>query len=154
QTAKHGDMKIDTPVATMGIRGTAVLVQIDFTVPGQAGTPNASFQVLVEPDGTTGSYVLFDKTTLQPIAVVNQAGQQTNINNGVISQTNAPLPPDVQKLIQDVFTQKFTENSNTKQSSPFSDTLNPLQQGLFIKTADGSAAIPTFAILKDSADST
>ena len=26
QTAKHGDMKIDTPVATMGIRGTAVLV--------------------------------------------------------------------------------------------------------------------------------
>ena len=52
ETAKHGDMKIDTPVATMGIRGTAVLVEIDFTVPGQGGTPNASFQVLVEPDGT------------------------------------------------------------------------------------------------------
>ncbi len=30
ETAKHGDMKIDTPVATMGIRGTAVLVEIDF----------------------------------------------------------------------------------------------------------------------------
>jgi fibronectin-binding autotransporter adhesin len=29
QTAKHGDMKIDTPVATMGIRGTAVLVEIE-----------------------------------------------------------------------------------------------------------------------------
>src|SRR2546429_7017045 len=118
QTAKHGGMKIDTPVATMGIRGTAVLVQIDFSIPGQAGAPNASFQVLVEPDGTTGSYVLFDKTTLQPIATVNQAGQQININNGVISQSNAPLSPDVQKLIQDVFTQKFTDNSNTKQTSP------------------------------------
>ncbi|MBV8697702.1 MAG: FecR domain-containing protein, partial [Bradyrhizobium sp.] len=45
ETAKHGDMKIDTPVATMGIRGTAVLVEIDFTVPGQTGTPNAKFQV-------------------------------------------------------------------------------------------------------------
>ena len=85
ETAKHGDMKIDTPVATMGIRGTAVLVEIDFTVPGQDGAPDAKFQVLVEPDGTTGSYILFDKTTLQPIAIVNQAGQQININNGIIS---------------------------------------------------------------------
>ena len=31
-TAKHGDMKVDTPVATMGIRGTAVLVEIDFVI--------------------------------------------------------------------------------------------------------------------------
>jgi fibronectin-binding autotransporter adhesin len=152
QTAKHGDMKIDTPVATMGIRGTAVLVQIDFSIPGQAGVPNASFQVLVEPDGTTGSYVLFDKTTLQPIATVNQAGQQININNGVISQSNAPLSPDVQKLIQDVFTQKFTDNSNTKQNSPFNDTLNPLQQGSIIKLADGSTAIPNYVILKVAGD--
>ena len=71
ETAKHGDMKVDTPVATMGIRGTAVLVEIDFTVPGQGGTPDAKFQVLVEPDGTTGSYILFDKTTLTPLAVVD-----------------------------------------------------------------------------------
>ncbi len=79
-TAKHGDMKVDTPVATMGIRGTAVLVEIDFEVPGQGGAPPAKFQVLVEPDGTTGSYILFDKTTLKPIATVNQAGTQTIIN--------------------------------------------------------------------------
>ena len=153
QTAKHGDMKIDTPVATMGIRGTAVLVQIDFTVPGQTAAPNASFQVLVEPDGTTGSYVLFDKTTLQPVATVNQAGVQTNIANGVISQSNAPLSPDIQKLIQDVFSQKFTDNSNTKHTSPGNDTLNPLDQGLIIKTADGAAALPTFLVLKGPGDS-
>jgi VCBS repeat-containing protein len=153
QTAKHGDMKIDTPVATMGIRGTAVLVQIDFTVPGQTAAPNASFQVLVEPDGTTGSYVLFDKTTLQPVATVNQAGVQTNIANGVISQSNAPLSPDIQKLIQDVFSQKFTDNSNTKHTSPGNDTLNPLDQGLIIKTADGAAALPTFLVLKGPSDS-
>ena len=33
-------------------------------LPGQNGLPDAKFQVLVEPDGTTGSYILFDKTTL------------------------------------------------------------------------------------------
>jgi fibronectin-binding autotransporter adhesin len=128
ETAKHGDMKIDTPVATMGIRGTAVLVQIDFNVPGQSGSPNASFQVLVEPDGTTGSYILFDKTTLQPIAVVNQAGQQVNIHQGIVTQTNAPLPPDVQKLITDVFSLKFTDNSNSnpKTTTAQTDSIVPI----------------------------
>ena len=52
RTAKHGDMKIDTPAATIGIRGTAVLVEIDFNV-STPGVPDA-IQVLVEPDGTTG----------------------------------------------------------------------------------------------------
>jgi len=149
ETAKHGDMKIDTPVATMGIRGTAVLVEIDFNVPGQSGAPNASFQVLVEPDGTTGSYILFDKTTLQPIAIVNQAGQQLNINNGIISQTTTPLSPEIQKLITDVFQQKFTDNSNTKTNSPFNDSITP-QQGPIIKLASGPTAIPIIAITGDS----
>jgi hypothetical protein len=72
ETAKHGDMKIDTPVATMGIRGTAVLTEINFVVPAGGGEaqPQANFQVLVEPNGTTGSYILFDKVTLLPIATV------------------------------------------------------------------------------------
>ncbi len=81
QTAKHGDMKIDTPVATMGIRGTAVLVEIDFDVPGQNGKPEAKFQVLMEPDGTIGSYILYDKNTFAPIAIVDKAGQQVHISN-------------------------------------------------------------------------
>src|SRR6185437_4036906 len=124
ETAKHGDMKIDTPVATMGIRGTAVLVEIDFSVPGAA--PDAKFQVLVEPDGTTGSYILFDKTTLTPLAVVDRAGTQINISNGIMSQTLAPLSPEIQKLINDVFTLKFTDNSNTKSLDHFTDTIVPL----------------------------
>ena len=96
ETAKHGEMKVDTPVATMGIRGTAVLVEIDFNVPGQNNLPDAKFQVLVEPDGTTGSYILFDKQTLDPIATVNTAGQQINISNGSITTTSDPLSPDAQ----------------------------------------------------------
>src|SRR5262249_48838824 len=137
-TAKHGDMKVDTRVPPMALRGTAVLVEIDFPVPGQSGQPNASFQVLVEPDGTTGSYILFDKNTLQPIAIINQAGQQININNGVISQTTNPLPPDVQKLITDVFQQKFTDNTNvnTKSTTPGTDSIVPTSNGLVIKVTD------------------
>ncbi|MGE5157857.1 MAG: VCBS domain-containing protein, partial [Gemmatimonas sp.] len=149
ETAKHGDMKVDTPVATMGIRGTAVLVEIDFTVPGQNATPDAHFQVLVEPDGHTGSYILFDKTTLQPIAEVNQAGQQINITNGVVTQTNAPLSPDIQKLIQDVFTLKFSANdTNPKTTTAQTNTLNPeLFVGPTIKLASGATATPVFEIL-------
>src|SRR5579871_4404788 len=112
ETAKHGDMKVDTPVATMGIRGTAVLVEIDFTVPGQ--TPDAKFQVLVEPDGTTGSYILYDKQTLTQLALLDKAGVQINVQNGIASQTLVPLSPEIQKLINDVFTLKFSDNSTTK----------------------------------------
>jgi VCBS repeat-containing protein len=146
ETAKHGDMKVDTPVATMGIRGTAVLVEIDFTVPGQGGTPDAKFQVLVEPDGTTGSYILFDKNTLTPIATVNQAGQQIHISQGQVSITNEPLSPDLQKLITDVFTLKFTDNSNPKTFQHFTDSITP-QALQPIILANQTIAVPIIAIV-------
>ena len=138
-TAKHGDMKVDTPVATMGIRGTAVLVEIDFTVPANGGAPPAKFQVLVEPDGTTGSYILFDKTTLTPIATVNQAGTATIVNGqgGVNFLSSAQLSADAQKIITDVFALKFSDlnNPNTKTAGNQNDSIVP--ETLFVKTANG-----------------
>lgn len=150
ETAKHGDMKIDTPVATMGIRGTAVLTQINFVVPAGGGDPQpqASFQVLVEPNGTTGSYILFDKVTLLPIATVNQAGQMIQISGGNVSISNALMSPDIQKLITDVFTLKFTDNNtNTKLTTNFTDTITQTSDGLMIKTPSGATAIPVFTNL-------
>ena len=81
---------------------------------GQGGAPPAKFQVLVEPDGTTGSYILFDKTTLTPIATVNQAGTQTIVNGqGAVSfLSSVQLSPDAQKIITDVFSLKFTDLNN------------------------------------------
>ena len=152
ETAKHGDMKVDTPVATMGIRGTAVLVEIDFTVPGQGTLPDAKFQVLVEPDGRTGSYVLFDKTTLQPIAVVNQAGQQIQISNGVVNQSAVPLTPDLQKLINDVFTLKFTDNTNPKTTTHFTD-VGVLEALTPLTLANGTSAVPKI-LVTDNTSST
>ncbi|MDA9432658.1 hypothetical protein XH88_12900 [Bradyrhizobium sp. CCBAU 51627] len=152
ETAKHGDMKIDTPVATMGIRGTAVLTEISFIIPPATPTnpnpepqPQANFQVLVEPNGTTGSYILFDKLTLLPIATVNQAGQMIQISGGNVSVTNALLSPDVQKLITDVFTLKFTDNNtNTKLTTNFTDTITQNGNIVFIKTDTGATATATF----------
>ncbi|MGY3485565.1 VCBS repeat-containing protein [Bradyrhizobium sp. USDA 4011] len=148
-TAKHGDMKVDTPVATMGIRGTAVLVEIDFDVQGAGGVPPAKFQVLVEPDGSTGSYILFDKTTLNPIATVDQAGTQTIVNGqGSVSfVSSAQLSTDAQKLISDVFALKFTDNSNpnTKLTTNFTDSVIPVTIGF--KLAAGDAIVPISFLL-------
>lgn len=156
ETAKHGDMKVDTPVATMGIRGTAVLTQIDFVVPAGGGDPQpqASFQVLVEPNGTTGSYILFDKVTLLPIATVNQAGQMIQISGGNVSITNALMSPDVQKLITDVFTLKFTDNSNTKLTTNFTDTITQTSDGILIKTPGGYIATAQFTNLNQQGPQT
>jgi fibronectin-binding autotransporter adhesin len=126
ETAKHGDMKVDTPVATMGIRGTAVLVEIDFDVPGQNGTPSANFQVLVEPDGTTGSYILFDKNTLAPLATVNTAGTLTKISQGIVSfEAGSPLTSDQQKLITELFTTKFGDSNTKSLFDHFTDSVIP-----------------------------
>ncbi|GKQ51418.1 VCBS domain-containing protein [Bradyrhizobium sp. Ce-3] len=148
-TAKHGDMKVDTPVATMGIRGTAVLVEIDFDVQGTGGVPPAKFQVLVEPDGSTGSYILFDKTTLNPIATVDQAGTQTIVNGqGSVSfVSSAQLSTDAQKLISDVFALKFTDNNNpnTKLTTNFTDSVVPVTTTL--KLATGEVTLPTSFLL-------
>ncbi|WP_426529214.1 VCBS domain-containing protein [Bradyrhizobium sp. McL0615] len=151
-TAKKGDMKVDTPVATMGIRGTAVLVEIDFDVPVQGGAPPAKFQVLVEPDGTTGSYILFDKTTLTPIATVSQAGTQTIINGqGAVSfQSSAQLSPDAQQIITQVFSLKFSQNNpNTKLTSNFTDSIVPETSFLKLASNDGGPITLQFLIIPD-----
>ncbi|MGQ0681404.1 FG-GAP-like repeat-containing protein [Bradyrhizobium sp.] len=150
-TAKHGDMKVDTPVATMGIRGTAVLVEIDFevTVPGTA--PPARFQVLVEPDGTTGSYVLLDRVTLAPIATVNQPGTVTTVSGaGAVSfLASAQLSPELMKLISEVFSQKFTDNSNPKSDTHFTDTVIP-QITFPVQLAGGETATAMVRVIAAS----
>ncbi|HLZ09597.1 MAG TPA: FecR domain-containing protein, partial [Chloroflexota bacterium] len=140
ETAKHGDMKVDTPVATMGIRGTAVLFAVHFKLPNGSfaaddlnpppdAEPEGAFQVLVEPDGTTGSYILFDKTTLTPLTVVDKPNVQWNISNGLLNQTTTPLSPEIQKLITDVFSLKFSDSTNSKSIEHFTDSIIPTPFG-------------------------
>lgn len=93
QTAKNGNMRVETPVATMGIRGTAVLVEI------AADNGPTKFSVLVEPDGHTGSFNLYDKTTGQLIGTVSQAGQVTFVSSLGIGQP--PTAVEQLKTLQD-----------------------------------------------------
>jgi len=165
ESAKHGDMKVDTPVATMGIRGTAVLVEIDFQIPvpnlapsappdpsapppppTPPPAPTATFQVLVEPDGTTGSYILFDKTTLTPLWTVNVAGVVVAISQGTITTTTAALSADAQKIIADVFAQKFSDSSNSKTTTAQTDTVIP-ESGPLVKLASGQIVVPTLLVV-------
>ncbi|MBN9586425.1 MAG: VCBS domain-containing protein [Afipia sp.] len=119
QTAKNGNMRVDTPVATMGIRGTAVLVEIG------ADNGPTKFSVLVEPDGHTGSYNLYDKSTGQLIGTVSQAGQVTFVSIGGIGQPPSAVEQlktmqDQQQekaLIQQVF-QLYFPNYNPDNSNP------------------------------------
>lgn len=73
-TARFGNMRVDTPVATMGIRGTAILVEI------AADDGPTRFSVLREPDGTTGAFHLYDKGTGELIRVVSHAGLVTLVS--------------------------------------------------------------------------
>jgi VCBS repeat-containing protein len=79
-TAKDGNMRVETPVATMGIRGTAVLVEIS------ADNGPTKFSILVEPGGRSGSYTLTDKLTGLPIRTISQPGLVTFVSATGINQ--------------------------------------------------------------------
>ncbi|MEP9390256.1 VCBS domain-containing protein, partial [Mesorhizobium sp. KR9-304] len=71
QVAPAGNMKVETPVATMGIRGTTpkVLVNTDLGV--------TEFTILPDPDsGKIGSYLLLDKTTGEILGTVESVGDK------------------------------------------------------------------------------
>ena len=54
---------------------------------------------------------------------------------------DAPLPPDVQKLITDVFSLKFTDNAHTKTFDHFTDSIVPQSLPPFV-LANGASATP------------
>jgi VCBS repeat-containing protein len=142
QTAKNGNMRVETPVATMGIRGTAVLVEI------AADNGPTKFSVLVEPDGHTGSYNLYDKTSGQLIGTVSQAGQVTFVSVGGIGQPPTAIEQlktlqDQQQekaLIQQVFQLYFPnynpDNSNPKSQKFGSTSYNNLAEITFTTTTN------------------
>nr|WP_246505048.1 Ig-like domain-containing protein [Microvirga antarctica] len=59
--AKTGDLKVETPVATMAIRGTAVKAEIS------AFSGTTKFSLLTEPDGRVGSFTILDKHDLSRV---------------------------------------------------------------------------------------
>jgi hypothetical protein len=99
QTAKTGDMKVATPVATMGIRGTAGDVTID------ADNGRVRFAVHKEPDGHTGRYDLYrpDGSFLSSVAsnefatFVEPNGTASQVAKGLAEQQAE------QAIVQQIF---------------------------------------------------
>jgi VCBS repeat-containing protein len=71
KVAPAGDMKVETPVATMGIRGTTPTADIN------AGLGVMTFGILPNPeDGKIGSYLLLDKVTGEILGTVESVGDK------------------------------------------------------------------------------
>ncbi len=140
QTAKNGNMRVETPVATMGIRGTAVLVEI------AANDGPTKFSVLAEPDGHTGSFNLYDKSTGQLIGTVSQAGQVTFVSVGGVGQPPSAVEQlktladqeAAKGIINQVFQLYFPnfnpDNSNPKTQKFGSSSVNNLAEVVFSTT--------------------
>lgn len=127
QVAKSGDMRVETPVATMGIRGTAVMVEI------AANDGQTKFSVMMEPDGTTGSFNIYNKTTGALIGTVN------NSSVGWVVSPAGPmqvLAEQIQKTQADLaqelnYVQQMFDVFNNGQQNPFNPddhTANPKTQ--------------------------
>src|SRR3972149_1959481 len=59
QIPKTGDMRVDTPVATMGIRGTTVNTTIDADIAGNVYS--VTYSLMTDPDGRIGSFEVLDR---------------------------------------------------------------------------------------------
>lgn len=78
QVAPTGDMKVQTPVATMGIRGTTVIASV------AASDGTSKLSLATDPDGQQGAYTIFDPLTNKVLASVESVGQ-----NWVITPTGS-----------------------------------------------------------------
>ena len=113
QVAPTGEMRIDTPVATMGIRGTAPM-----GICSQGGP--CKFILVPNPgDGHIGQYLLFETGTNNLLATVNSTTLQYTVFANGGFETGA-IDPDfkaeLQKLI-DAFEHKETSLEPNKDGS-------------------------------------
>jgi VCBS repeat-containing protein len=139
QLAKTGDLRVETPVATMGIRGTAVLVEIS------ANDGQTRFSVMVEPDGTTGSFNLYNKTTGALIATVNNSQVGWVVTPAgplqVVAQQVQKTPGELAQelgIVQQIFT--IFNNNQQNPFVPTQDRGDNNSNDSNTKTADGSGS--------------
>jgi len=101
QVAPTGDMRVETPTATMGIRGTTPIVQID------AVNGATRFGLSVDPDGPLGSYQLFDRLTGQLLGTVNTTDSTTLVESIGSAPVVTPKSPGDISVEQNQLQQAF-----------------------------------------------
>lgn len=153
-TAKFGNMRVETPVATMGIRGTAIMVEI------AADNGPSKFSVLKEPDGKIGSFHLYDKETGDLIKVVSQVGLMTLVTPVGAGQPVSAVDQlktlaDIQSekgLIQQVFQIFYPNYSPNVGGDRTGSSVNPLASPAGSVAALGSdSGVPALIALAGGA---
>jgi hypothetical protein len=84
QVAHTGDMKVSTPVATMGIRGTTVGTYLDADVNGNVYQLTAT--LLTDPGGGSGAYDVMDPITGVVLHRVRSTATQVSLTYGANNQ--------------------------------------------------------------------
>ncbi|MBL8907291.1 MAG: VCBS domain-containing protein [Rhizobiales bacterium] len=97
QIAPTGEMKIETPVATMGIRGTSGIVKVA-SIDGAV-----IFRVIPDPgSGHLGAYVLYSLIDGTILATVDAADLQWLLTSPTGTPTTEPADPTDQQIIDDL----------------------------------------------------
>ncbi|HEY4691783.1 MAG TPA: Ig-like domain-containing protein, partial [Anaerolineae bacterium] len=98
QIAKTGDMRVDTPVATMGIRGTTVNTTIDADIAGNVYS--VTYSLMTDPDGRIGSFQVLDRVTGAVLATVASTGTLLSLTPTatlqVLAQETQKTPAQIQ----------------------------------------------------------
>ncbi len=129
EIAPSGNMKIETPIATMGIRGTTPTITFD------SASGVGKFSVLPDPttiDGLTGevgSYLLFNKITGEIIGRVDSADKNwvvTSLTGGqatITGKTGVDFIDDANALDQltEAFVSVFGDQAFNTGTGSFSD---------------------------------
>jgi VCBS repeat-containing protein len=136
--AKTGDLNVETPVATMAIRGTAVQTEIS------AVNGTTKFSLLTEPDGTTGSFLLIDKhNPSRVITSISDPGVATIVASIAVTEvrmTQVSKTTDDIRLenvfVRELF-QAFSSEPRQRRGSGDSIEISPIPVMDFVPTPIG-----------------
>jgi hypothetical protein len=96
--AHTGDMKLDTPVATMGIRGTAGTTTINADATGTVY--EVSFSLMPDPDGHVGLIHVLDRVTGLVIGTISTTANVLSVQPTANFQIIANESPKAAAQVQ------------------------------------------------------
>jgi hypothetical protein len=151
QVAHTGDMKVATPVATMGIRGTTVGAYLDADVNGNVYQFTAT--LLDDPGGGSGRYDVLDPVTGAVLHTVRSTATQVAFTrsptNQVLVQEASKSPAIVQQelaAVQILFPIFLANPANAPGASPRSNrpTIRSPRHRTYPSRRTGPISAPRF----------
>jgi hypothetical protein len=92
KAAKTGDFAVETPVATLGIRGTAIRVEV------LAANGATKFSLMKQPNGVEGSFLIYERTNPGHVLATVSDSRSSVLVMGLsttdVSATTTPKTPD------------------------------------------------------------